>query len=62
MSPADATGTVQFLNGEDQLCEGTIVDGKATCIVQTPPPPGEHAITAVYEVTTATSGRRRRSS
>lgn len=48
VSPAAATGTIEFLNGEDQLCEGTVTNGAASCIVQTPPPPGDHAITAVY--------------
>lgn len=48
VSPAAATGTVEFLNGEDQLCEATVADGAANCIVQTPPPPGDHAVTAVY--------------
>src|SRR5690606_30382395 len=48
VSPAAATGTVEFLNGEDQLCEATVRNGTASCIVQTPPPPGDHAVTALY--------------
>ncbi|HWJ08909.1 MAG TPA: LamG-like jellyroll fold domain-containing protein, partial [Nocardioides sp.] len=43
--PSSATGTVQFLNGEEVLCEAAVVRGSATCAVRTLTPPGSYVIT-----------------
>jgi hypothetical protein len=48
VAPSAATGLVQFLNGEDVLCEARVRRGSATCVVPTLPPPGEYVVTAVY--------------
>lgn len=49
VSPSSATGTVRFLNGEEVLCEATVVRGTATCTVRTLPPPGSYVITTLYD-------------
>ncbi|MDM4762276.1 Ig-like domain repeat protein [Galbitalea sp. SE-J8] len=48
VSPAGATGFVQFSNGEDVLCQATVTDGTASCTVDILPPPGEYAAEAAY--------------
>lgn len=49
VSPSSAKGTVRFLNGEEVLCEATVVRGSATCTVRTLPPPGSYVITTLYD-------------
>ncbi|PKQ32002.1 MAG: hypothetical protein CVT62_06360 [Actinobacteria bacterium HGW-Actinobacteria-2] len=48
VGPTDATGTVQFNSGEDELCRGTIVNGTATCTVSALPPTGTYPVTVDY--------------
>ncbi|HVK28008.1 MAG TPA: Ig-like domain repeat protein, partial [Nocardioides sp.] len=49
VSPSSARGTVRFLNGEEVLCEATVVRGTASCTVRTLPPPGSYVITTLYD-------------
>ncbi|KRF11335.1 hypothetical protein ASG90_16370 [Nocardioides sp. Soil797] len=56
VSPASATGQLMFLNGEDVLCEATVTNGKASCDVQTLPPPGDYVIVAAYQGDDALQG------
>jgi len=46
--PVKATGPVQFMIGEDVLCEAKVRDGVATCTVKMLPNPGVHQARAVY--------------
>jgi len=39
---------VRFLNGEETLCEATVVDGTARCAVPVLPPPGDYVVVASY--------------
>ncbi len=48
VSPASASGTVQFSHGEDQLCQGTIVNGSVSCTVNSLPPVGTYPVTVDY--------------
>ncbi|UMG91149.1 LamG-like jellyroll fold domain-containing protein [Nocardioides sp. TF02-7] len=48
VSPAAATGSVQFLAGEEVLCEAVVTDGSASCRVLTLPAPGDHVVTAAF--------------
>ncbi|MEO3742553.1 LamG-like jellyroll fold domain-containing protein [Plantactinospora sp. B5E13] len=48
VKPGSATGPVQFLLGEDVLCEATVKKGVATCTVDRLPQPGRHQVRAVY--------------
>ncbi len=48
VTPRAATGTIQFLNGEDVICEGEVKAGAVACQVATLPPPGDHLVTAIY--------------
>lgn len=49
VTPSSATGAVRFLQGEEVLCEATVVKGAARCTVKTLPPPGSYVITALYD-------------
>ncbi|HET9421818.1 MAG TPA: LamG-like jellyroll fold domain-containing protein [Nocardioides sp.] len=48
VTPRTAKGTVQFLDGEEVLCEGPVLLGAARCTVGTLPPPGDYVVTAIY--------------
>ena len=48
VTPRAARGTVQFLNGEEVLCEAPVLLGAARCTVATLPPPGDYIVTAIY--------------
>ncbi|MFC8733182.1 LamG-like jellyroll fold domain-containing protein [Luteimicrobium sp. NPDC057192] len=48
VSPADATGTVTFVDGEEPLCDATLSGGKATCVPERTPVAGTYAISAQY--------------
>ncbi|WBB70789.1 LamG-like jellyroll fold domain-containing protein [Micromonospora sp. WMMD812] len=48
VKPSSATGPVQFLIGEDVLCEATLKKGVASCTVDRLPRPGTHRVRAVY--------------
>ena len=48
VSPASATGPVQFLIDEDVLCEAVVRRGKVTCTVGVMPEPGTHQVRAFY--------------
>ncbi|WP_231123048.1 Ig-like domain repeat protein [Nocardioides sambongensis] len=48
VDPAAATGTVEFLNGEDALCTATIEDGVASCQVGVMPAPGQYVLSVLY--------------
>jgi len=55
VSPASATGTVQFLDGANALGTATVKSGSATLAVSTLAA-GTHAITAIYSGDAATAG------
>ncbi|MBY8872357.1 DUF5011 domain-containing protein [Micromonospora sp. PLK6-60] len=48
VTPTKATGPVQFLLGEDVLCEAPVKKGTASCTVKMLPNPGTHQVRAVY--------------
>lgn len=48
VTPSDATGSVQFNSGEDELCRGTIVNGTVSCTVSALPPTGTYPVTVDY--------------
>ncbi|MEV0157004.1 LamG-like jellyroll fold domain-containing protein [Micromonospora sp. NPDC050686] len=48
VTPAKATGPVQFMIGEDVLCEAPVKKGAASCTVKMLPNPGTHQVRAVY--------------
>ncbi|MEU6207023.1 Ig-like domain-containing protein, partial [Micromonospora musae] len=48
VKPNSATGPVQFLIGEDVLCEAKLKHGVATCEVDRLPRPGKHTVRVVY--------------
>jgi len=48
ISPASASGTVQFASGEDELCRGTISKGEVSCTVNSLPPIGTYPVTVDY--------------
>ncbi|MCW3815891.1 DUF5011 domain-containing protein [Micromonospora sp. DR5-3] len=48
VTPTTATGPVQFMIGEDVLCEAPVKKGTASCTVQMLPNPGTHQVRAVY--------------
>ncbi|TYL50080.1 DUF5011 domain-containing protein [Nocardioides sp. BGMRC 2183] len=48
IDPAVATGTVEFLNGEDALCTATVEDGAASCDVGMMPAPGQYVVAVAY--------------
>ena len=48
VKPDKATGPVQFMIGEDVLCEGVLKKGTASCTVRTLPNPGTYKVRAVY--------------
>ncbi|GAA4846371.1 hypothetical protein GCM10023221_26130 [Luteimicrobium xylanilyticum] len=48
VSPAGATGTVTFVNGEEPLCDATVTAGKASCVPYRTPVAGTYAISAQY--------------
>ncbi|MEI5674228.1 MULTISPECIES: LamG-like jellyroll fold domain-containing protein [unclassified Nocardioides] len=48
VSPATATGTVQFLTGEEVWCEAELVDGTATCTTATLVGQGTFEVRATY--------------
>ncbi|MER6971034.1 LamG-like jellyroll fold domain-containing protein [Nocardioides sp. NPDC000445] len=48
VAPRSATGTVQFLIGEDVLCEARVRRGVAECEVDVLPPPGRHQVQVFY--------------
>ncbi|MGC5165795.1 LamG-like jellyroll fold domain-containing protein [Luteimicrobium sp. DT211] len=59
VSPADATGTVTFVNGEEPLCDATVTAGKASCVPFRTPVAGTYAVSAQYlgDATRAPSDR-----
>ncbi len=48
VTPKKATGPVQFMIGEEVLCEAQVKNGKASCTVHMLPNPGTHKVRAVY--------------
>ncbi|MFU8851530.1 LamG-like jellyroll fold domain-containing protein [Micromonospora sp. SL1-18] len=48
VTPTKATGPVQFMLGEDVLCEAQVKKGTASCTVRMLPNPGTHKVRAVY--------------
>ncbi|PJI86725.1 LamG-like jellyroll fold domain-containing protein [Luteimicrobium subarcticum] len=48
VAPAGATGTVQFMLGEDALCVTPLVAGKAQCTIDHLPTPGSYVVVASY--------------
>ncbi|MER5336624.1 LamG-like jellyroll fold domain-containing protein [Micromonospora sp. NPDC002717] len=48
VTPTTATGPVQFMIGEDVLCEAPVKKGIASCTVKMLPNPGTHKVRAVY--------------
>ncbi|MFE9653221.1 LamG-like jellyroll fold domain-containing protein [Micromonospora sp. NPDC006431] len=48
VTPTTATGPVQFMIGEDVLCEAPVKKGVASCTVRMLPNPGTHQVRAVY--------------
>lgn len=48
VTPAAATGTVEFVVGEQSLCTAALTRGTATCDAAMLPEPGNHVVTAVY--------------
>ncbi|MEV4808500.1 LamG-like jellyroll fold domain-containing protein [Micromonospora avicenniae] len=48
VKPNTATGPVQFLIGEDVICEAKLKKGVATCEVDRLPRPGSHTVRVVY--------------
>ncbi|MEU3452897.1 LamG-like jellyroll fold domain-containing protein [Micromonospora sp. NPDC006766] len=48
VKPDKATGPVQFMIGEDVLCEDVLKKGKVSCTVRMLPGPGTHKVRAIY--------------